>query len=196
MAANTPEFVVYVVIPAYNEGTVVGDVVRRIHARFPNIVVVDDGSTDDTGAAARAAGADVVTHAINRGQGASLQTGIERALARHADVIVTFDSDGQHRLEDVEALIAPIRDGRCDVTLGSRFLLSESRVPVVRNVVLKIGVLFTRVVSGIRVTLRFVEVPVRIVYTDYSKKKGQRSTGAFRIVWDLLVNRGRGEACC
>jgi glycosyltransferase involved in cell wall biosynthesis len=152
MAANTPESGVYVVIPAYNEGSVVGDVVRRIHTRFPDIVVVDDGSTDDTGAAARAAGADVVTHVINRGQGASLQTGIERALARHADVIVTFDSDGQHRLEDVEALIAPIRDGRCDVTLGSRFLLGESRVPVARKLVLKLGVLFTRVVSGIRVT--------------------------------------------
>ena len=140
-------------------------------------------------------------------------------------MIVTFDSDGQHRPEDISALINPVRAGRCDVALASRFLSTESQVPAMRRMVLRLGILFTRLVSKIRVTdthnglramsrraaqgirieqdrmahaseilaeiarlqLRFVEVPVRIVYTDYSTRKGQRSTGALRIVWDLLV---------
>jgi glycosyltransferase involved in cell wall biosynthesis len=219
--------VVYFVIPAYNEGAAVGDVVRRVRAEFPNIVVVDDGSADQTPAAAREAGAIVLRHLINRGQGAALKTGIDCAVARGAEIIVTFDSDGQHRLEDVRALIEPVASGRYDVALGSRFLDRETKVPPLRKLTLKLGVVFTRLVSRIQVTdthnglrafsrhaaqeiqirqdrmahaseildeisrlkLRFCEVPTRILYTDYSKAKGQRSSAAFRIVWDFLIGK-------
>jgi glycosyltransferase involved in cell wall biosynthesis len=143
---------VYFVMPAYNEAASVGDVVTRVRSRFSNVVVVDDGSTDATASAATHAGAVVLTHLLNRGQGAALRTGIDYALDRGADIIVTFDSDGQHRLEDVQAMIGSVRDGSCDVALGSRFLEPGTRVPFMRRLTLKAGVLFTRVVSRIRVT--------------------------------------------
>ena len=221
---------VFIVVPAFNEAGCVGDVVRRVRGKFTNVVVVDDGSTDGTGAAAAQAGATVLRHWLNRGQGAALQTGIDYAVAQGADVIVTFDSDGQHQLEDVEAMLAPVLEGRCDVALGSRFLLPGSQVPFLRKFTLKLGVLFTRVVSGIHVTdthngfralsrkaaqqirirqdrmahaseildeiarlkLHYVEVPTRILYTEYSRQKGQKSSAALRIVWDFFVGRSHG----
>lgn len=221
---------IYFVIPAYNEGRSVGQVIRRVLGRYENVVVVDDGSADNTAEEAARAGAVVLAHLVNRGQGAALKTGIDYALAAGAEIIVTFDSDGQHRIEDVDALIAPVREGRCDVALGSRFLESGTRVPFMRLITLKLAILFTRLVSQIRVTdthnglralsreaarkiqirqdrmahaseildeisrlkLRFVEVPTRILYTDYSKAKGQRSSAAFRIVWDFLIGKSGG----
>jgi glycosyltransferase involved in cell wall biosynthesis len=216
---------VYVVIPVYNEVAVVGEVVRRVRERFPHVVVVDDGSSDESGAASRAAGAMVLGHVVNRGAGAALMTGMEWALGHGADVIVTFDGDGQHRAEDIDALVAPILGGQFDLVLGSRFLTGQSGVPIVRRFILKLGVLFTRLVAGIPVSdthnglrafsrsaasriritqdrmahaseilnqigdlrLRFCEVPVRVSYTKYSRRKGQRSSNALRVVWELLV---------
>ena len=146
----------FIVIAACNESGWVGDVVRRVRVSWPDVVVVDDGSVDATGAEARGAGAVVLTHAINRGQGAALQTGMEYALAQGADVVVTFDADGQHRAEDIETLVAPVRDHGWDVVLGSRFLHGSARIPphipMMRRVTLQLGVFFTRWVSGIRVT--------------------------------------------
>jgi polyprenyl-phospho-N-acetylgalactosaminyl synthase len=144
--------VVYFVIPAYNEGRTVGNVVKQVRENYPNVVVVDDGSTDQTATTAATAGAIVLRHLINRGQGAALKTGIDYALSCGAKAIVTFDSDGQHRLEDVAALLAPVLEGKYDVALGSRFLQEGSQVPLLRKLTLKLGVLFTRLVSGIRVT--------------------------------------------
>lgn len=224
------EFNIYFVIPAFNEAGCVGDVIRRVKARYLHVVVVDDGSSDATAREARDAGATVLVHMLNRGQGAALKTGIDFALEAGADIIVTFDSDGQHRLEDVDTLIEPVRAGHCDVALGSRFLDSGTQVPPMRRLTLKLGVIFTRVVSQIRVTdthnglralsrkaasqiqirqdrmahaseildeisrlkLRFCEVPTRILYTDYSKSKGQKSSAAFRIVWDFLIGKTGG----
>ena len=143
---------VFFVIPAYNEAGCVGEVIQRVRSRYPRVVVVDDGSGDNTGAVAATAGAVVLRHLINRGQGAALKTGIDYALLRGADIIVTFDSDGQHRLEDVEALVEPVRNGLCDVALGSRFLDSQTQVPFMRRLTLKMGVWFTRLVSRIKVT--------------------------------------------
>jgi glycosyltransferase involved in cell wall biosynthesis len=89
---------------------------------------------------------------INRGQGAALQTGITYALARSADYIVTFDSDGQHRVEDIARLVAPIERAEVDITLGSRFLGQAVNMSIWRRLLLKAGVVFTRVFSGIKVT--------------------------------------------
>ena len=88
-------------IAAYNEGAMVADVIRNAVPTFPNIVVVDDGSRDDTAAIACAAGATVIRHPINLGQGAAIQTGIDFALGEGAAIVVTFDADGQHRVEDL-----------------------------------------------------------------------------------------------
>lgn len=143
---------VWVVIPAFNEAAAIGSVIADLRPFAGNIVVVDDGSRDGTAGAAHEAGAVVLRHVINRGQGAALQTGIEYALRRSASAIVTFDSDGQHSAADVPTLLAPLRDGRADIVLGSRFLGSTESMPALRRMVLRLAVLFTRSVSGLKVT--------------------------------------------
>ncbi|MGD0017613.1 MAG: glycosyltransferase family 2 protein [Verrucomicrobiia bacterium] len=216
-----------VVIPAFNEGRSVGNVVGKVKEVYPHVVVVDDGSNDDTALQSRAAGAVVLSHILNRGQGAALKTGIDYALGAGAQIVVTFDSDGQHQVEDIAPMIAPILGGAADVALGSRFRSPESNVPPLRKFILKCGIVFTRLVSRIHVTdthnglrafsrdaasrieirqdrmahaseildeigrlkLRYCEVPVRVVYSDYAVKKGQRSSAAFRIIWDFLIGK-------
>lgn len=227
MAENRIPEATWVVIPAYNEGAAIGDVIAGIMPHTRNIVVVDDGSRDMTATIARDRGAVVVRHAMNRGQGAAIQTGIEFALRRGAQIIITFDSDGQHAAEDLAALAQPIAEKRAEVALGSRFLSDSSSIPALRRAVLKIGVAFTRLTSGLRVTdahnglrafsrkaaegidikldrmahaselmdhirrsnLSYVEVPVRIRYTDYSRTKGQRGVHALRIVFDYFIGK-------
>ena len=143
---------VFVVLPAWNEEQVIEDVVREIAPLYPNVIVVDDGSKDRTGERAQRAGARVLRHVVNRGQGAALQTGIEYSLRQGAEYVVTFDCDGQHRVEDIEELLAPLRAGRCQVALGSRFLGTTEGMPRTRMLLLKLAVSFTRLVSGVRVT--------------------------------------------
>jgi len=142
----------FIVIPAYNEGACLERVVRDVRRLYPNVVVVDDGSTDDTLEAARRSAAFCLRHAINRGQGAALQTGIEYALLRGAGCVVTFDADGQHDPADIAALLAPICAGECDVTLGSRALGRAVDMPASRRVLIWLSVRFTRWVSRVRVT--------------------------------------------
>jgi glycosyltransferase involved in cell wall biosynthesis len=141
-----------VVVPAYNESGPLAAVVRELRPQCATCIVVDDGSGDDTAAVALEAGAVVLRHVVNRGQGAALLTGIRYALRGGADVIVTFDADGQHEPADIPALVAPIVSGEADVTLGSRFLGRSENMPRSRRLVLRGGILFTRAFSGIRVT--------------------------------------------
>jgi glycosyltransferase involved in cell wall biosynthesis len=223
-----PEPKVIAVIAAYNEARAIEAVIRDLAPHVTEIVVVDDGSADGTAQAARRAGAVVLRHPINRGQGAALQSGIALALARGAGIVVTFDADGQHRGADVGRLVDPVLRGVADVALGSRFLGSSSSVPPLRRLLLKGAVLFTRLTTGLSLTdahnglralsrkaaetirikqdrmahaseivseiarheLRFVEVPITVLYTDYSRGKGQSALGAFRILLDLLVGKG------
>ena len=143
---------VFIVVAAYNESRTIRTVVDRLLADHLNVVVVDDGSRDDTVRQLAHSRVHLLRHGINRGQGAALQTGIEFALSRGADVIVTFDADGQHSERDIEALVRPILAGECDVTLGSRFLGRAHGIPATRKLVLKAGVLFTRIFSRLRVS--------------------------------------------
>lgn len=140
------------VIPAFNEEQVVADVVNSVRPFVQEVVVVDDGSKDGTAERAAAAGARVVVHPINRGQGAALQTGMDTALTMGANIIVHFDSDGQHPAHQISALVRPILDGEADVVLGSRFLDNTSNVPAVRRLILKAGGVFTRAMSGLAIT--------------------------------------------
>jgi glycosyltransferase involved in cell wall biosynthesis len=142
----------WVVIPAYNEATVIGTVVGGVRALYPNVVVVDDHCDDDTAPVARSAGAKVVRHPINLGQGAALQTGIRYALENGAEYIVTFDADGQHRVEDIAVLLDTQRRTGADIVLGSRFLGSTTDLPAKRRAVLKLAVLYTRVTTGMKLT--------------------------------------------
>lgn len=145
---------VCVVVPMLNESRVIGSVVAGLRTRFPLILCVDDGSVDGSADIARAAGATVVRHPINLGQGAALQTGIDYAL-QHDDVnfIVTFDADGQHSVEDAADMVAAMRLQGTDAILGSRFLRPGTKtMPASRRLVLRLGVAFTRVTSGLKVT--------------------------------------------
>lgn len=142
------------VIPAYNEATRIGAAVRDVLAFVDQAVVVDDCSLDQTGSVARESGAIVLTHLVNRGQGASLQTATDYVL-KHlaADIVIHFDADGQMQASDIPALVAPLVRGEADIVLGSRFLGTEAEnMPVVRRLLLRCGVIFTLVLSGLRVT--------------------------------------------
>ncbi len=143
---------VYIVLAAFNEEQVIGDVIAELRQTFDHVVVVDDCSTDQTANVATLAGAIVLSHLVNRGQGAALQTGITFSLHCQAAQIVTFDSDGQHRAEDIPRLLAPIIRGKADIVLGSRFLGAVENMPRIRRILIKAAVLFTRVTSRITVT--------------------------------------------
>ena len=142
----------FVVIAAYNEEGAIGRVVSELRQVYANVVVVDDGSVDETWQRARDAGAVVLRHIINRGQGAALQTGIAYALARGAQIVITFDADGQHRVEDIAALARPIAGGEVEISLGSRFLADRDAIPAGRRLVLLAAVLFMRLTSGVKLT--------------------------------------------
>src|SRR5262249_10718749 len=111
----------------------------------------DDGSADDTAERASAASI-VLRHPVNLGQGAALQTGIDCALQQGADVIVTFDADGQHRAADIERLVAALAEARADFALGSRFLGHTVALPAARRLLLRAATVFTQLSTGLRLT--------------------------------------------
>jgi glycosyltransferase involved in cell wall biosynthesis len=142
---------VWIVIAAYNEGSRLANTLGSIAAQA-SIIVVDDGSSDDTFEVARSFPVWVLRHSINCGQGAALQTGIDFALAHGAEAIVTFDGDGQHDVADLPNMLRPVLSGQADVTLGSRFLGSTQNMPWSRRLLLKLAILFTRVTNGLTLT--------------------------------------------
>jgi glycosyltransferase involved in cell wall biosynthesis len=219
---------VWMVIPAYNEANVIASVISHASGIFPNIIVIDDCSIDRTADAAYQAGATVLRHCINLGQGAALQTGIDYALQMNAQVIVTYDADGQHRVEDALALANVILNGNADIAVGSRFLgIDAVRMPRIRSALLRAAAIFTRLTTGVRVTdahnglraiaaeaarrlmitqnrmahaseiisqvgdlkLNYTELPIQVLYTNYSMAKMQKLSNSFHIIFDLLLGR-------
>jgi glycosyltransferase involved in cell wall biosynthesis len=143
---------VWVVMAAYNEAKVIADVVADVKSTGHRVVVVDDGSKDGTGEVAAGAGAIVIRHPINLGQGAALQTALDFAVAQGADIIVTFDADGQHRAADIPGLIDALATSGADFALGSRFLGSAINLPPSRRLLLRAATWFTRVTTGLDIT--------------------------------------------
>jgi len=145
---------VVVVVPVYNEGPVLHRTLERLCAAGFEVVAVDDGSQDDSWKILRAAPIHAARHGVNLGQGAALQTGVDLALGLGADVIVHFDADAQHRVEDVGELVAPILAGEADVVLGSRFLRREDArdIPLARRLLLRGGVLVNGLLTGMWLT--------------------------------------------
>ena len=145
----------WIVVAAYNEADRLEATLRDLLATGRgsyDIVVVDDGSTDSTWSIASRFPVWTLRHPINCGQGAAIRTGITFALDRGAQIIVTFDADGQHDASDIPALIAPILERRTDVVLGSRFLGHAIGMPLTRRLVLAGARWFTRIVSRVAVT--------------------------------------------
>jgi len=131
---------VWIVIPAYNEASVIADVVADVRGVFPNVVCVDDGGRDDTGDRAFAAGAHVVRHPVNLGQGAAIQTGVEYARSRPgAQFFATFDADGQHQVKDVVRMLDRLQTEDLDIVIGTRFAdQPPDRMPMLKRLLLPI----------------------------------------------------------
>jgi glycosyltransferase involved in cell wall biosynthesis len=135
---------VWVVIPVFNEAQVLESVIGQVLAVFPNVVCVDDGSRDGSAEAVLRTSAHLVRHPVNLGQGAALQTGLAYARARPgAEYFITFDADGQHRLEDASAMLAVARTGEADLVLGTRFAEDAATVPLLKRIVLRTAVLLS-----------------------------------------------------
>jgi glycosyltransferase involved in cell wall biosynthesis len=220
-----------IIIPAYNEERTIGQVIQQVAAvNLPVvekvIIVVDDGSSDHTANIARSRGAIVVSHILNRGVGGALGTGFEAALRLGADILVTFDADGQHSPDDIRKVIEPIQTGRADVVVGSR-MIDASGMPWTRWIANHLANWATWVVLAARTTdsqsglrafsreaatrvritasqyevssemcgeakrlhLRFFEVPVQTIYTDYSLSKGQGFGVGLKTLVRLILSK-------
>jgi glycosyltransferase involved in cell wall biosynthesis len=223
--AADPE--IWVVIPLYNEASVIAEVIAGLRESFAHIVCVDDGSTDGSAAIAEEAGARVLRHPLNLGQGAALQTGVSYAREQPScRYIVTFDADGQHRVVDAVAMVELARSDDAAIVFGSRFLDDRTNPGALKKFVLKTAVVVTNWTTGLRLTdahngLRVIRVdaargihlqqdrmahaseivlqlrrtglpwrefPVEVLYTDYSKAKGQSLLNSINILVDLIVN--------
>lgn len=220
---------VVIVVPAFNESAVIYRVLKSIPEKLSNVseietIVVNDGSLDRTASEARRAGVTVISHTINRGLGAAIKTGMVFARSAGADIVVTFDGDGQHDPKDIPKLISPILKKEADFVVGSRFTKNQ-KIPADRLILnwlanfatfLLYGILSTDSQSGLRAfskkalnlinfkadrmdfsseilleakrnSLRIKEVPIRAIYTQYSRIKGQKSSNAFPIFFRFLV---------
>lgn len=144
---------VVAVIPAFNEEPRIGGTLRAVLPLVDHVVVVVDAAHDGTAVEAKKYPVHVLTHVLNRGQGAALQTGTEYALeSLKADIIVHFDADGQMRAEDIAVMIAPLRQGRADVVLGSRFLGAAEGMPLSRRIAYLPARYFTFMLTGLWLT--------------------------------------------
>ncbi len=175
---------VWIVIPAFNEGRVIKDVITEVrNAGYGNIIVVDDGSSDDTAEKATSIeGAVTICHLLNRGKGAAVKTGIEAAKTFDADIIVTFDGDGQHDPSDIAPMIDSIRKGY-DVVLGTR-LKNTCGMPMYKIAHNRIGNFLVWMIYGLWVT------DSQSGFRAYSKKAlGLIDTRTDRYEYDSEVIR-------
>jgi glycosyltransferase involved in cell wall biosynthesis len=150
-------------IPCHNEERFISDIVHDVIEHVDQVVVVDDGSSDGTSDAARAAGATVIQHHSNRGPGKAYQSCFDAALSLEADVLVTLDGDGQHLPAELPGILAPLLSGQADLVIGSRFL-KDYRIPRYRK-------------FGIDVITRLYNIgsPIKVVdaqscYRGYSRR--------------------------
>jgi len=141
----------FIIVPAFNEEKIIGEVINEIRSSgFSDIIVIDDGSMDDTYIEAGKKGARSFRHKINRGKGAAVKTGIEAAKKLKAHIAVTMDGDGQHNPADIEKMIELLENGY-DVILGTR-LKNPTGMPFYKIIANKIGNFFTWLMYGLWVT--------------------------------------------
>lgn len=218
-----------IVIPAFNEGKIISEVLKKIPRNLSGIkniqiVVVNDGSTDNTHVKSNFKNVVVLTHALNRGAGAATKTGLTFAKNQKADMVITLDADGQHDPNDIEGILKPLLKKNADLVIGSRFL-KRQKVPLDRLILnlganlvtlFLFGAFSTDSQSGLRAfskkaiemidfksdrmefsseilleakrnKLKVTEVPVKAIYTQYSKIKGQKNTNALPIFIRFMV---------
>ena len=209
----------------YNEEQVIGSVVRDLRNYFPHVLCVDDGSSDRSAEMAISAGATVIRHAVNIGQGAALATGFLWLQSQPYKYVVTFDADGQHKPTDALRLVHELYEKKLDVVFASRFLDSDQeQIPRVKRILLKSVAAITRFLTDVQLSdahnglraltsysagriqltqygmahatqfvslvlqagLSYTELPVTILYTPYSRAKGQSILNSINIAFDLI----------
>jgi len=219
------------ILPAYNEAQVISGVLKKIKPvvkKLPvrtEILIVNDGSSDNTLKVLKKAAVKVVTHPINRGLGASLKTGLEYAKKVKADFAITMDSDGQHDPNDIAKILTPLIKNQADMVIGSRSLGNIEDMPLLRRLNNKAFNLLTLSLFGITTTdslsgfrgfskkainslrlktermevsneffteikrnhLKFLEVPIKVIYTKYSMAKGVKPGNIFAIIFRLVL---------
>ena len=219
-----------VLIPAYNEGRVlaqtIGDVKKAI-AKLKNthIVIIDDGSTDNTNNVAKQQKVVVLHHIINRGLGGAISTGLAYAKNQNADIAVTLDADGQHDPSDILKMIKPITSNTADIVIGTRYNGADNQISIDRKILHSLSNLFTLLLYGQKTSdsqsgfrafnkkalerieiktqkmevstelfweikkhqLKLVEVPIKVIYTNYSKQKGQTNLNSISIIIKLII---------
>ncbi len=214
----------YVIMPVYNEESVVREVVDGLSLYFSNIVCIDDGSTDGSAAEIAKTNAVLLQHTTNMGQGAALRTGIQYALRdKRSQYFVTFDADGQHRVSDALKMLKTLKRTNNDIILGSRFLGEAEDISLSKKIILKLAIAFTNKTTGVRLTdthnglrvfnrrfaesarirckgmahaseliyriaegkFSYVELPVVISYSDYTRSKRSTIAHIFDVLGEL-----------
>jgi glycosyltransferase involved in cell wall biosynthesis len=217
---------VCVIVPFYNEEEVIEKILAELIANNYQVVAVDDGSTDNSNEIARNINCVLLKHPSNFGQGAALQTGISFArLNPKFKYFVTFDSDGQHQVANINSVLKPLINGETDFVFGTRFQDDKTKFPFLKRIVLKAAIKYTQLSTGVAITdthngfrafnklavhkinlnfsgmthasefvekagqsgLRIKEVPVHILYTKYTKRKGQSLWNSINILTDLFL---------
>lgn len=212
------------VIPAHNEASRIANVIRMAQRHVDTVIVVDDGSSDDTNAVARKEGALVLRHLENSGAGAATMTGIEAARHLGATIVVTLDADEQHDPEEIPRLLAPLREEKVDVVFANRFGQRNS-IPAIRRIFNHLGNFVTFAATGLWVAdsqcgykafgkhalqeinirmsgyefcteivreaaqhrWKIVEVPVKVLYSEYTLAKGQSFANGVRTAFKILL---------
>lgn len=150
---------IFIIIPVYNEATVIAETLHDVLKTGHKVIVVDDGSVDGTAEIVKKFPVYYICHPVNLGQGAALQTGMEFAKRNDVLAVVHFDADGQHMASDIDRLLKPVLAEECDVVFGSRFLQPQQRMPAMRRALLKLaryvnwlftGVLLSDAHNGLR----------------------------------------------
>ena len=125
-------------IPAYNEEKSIALIITKLKKITDSIIVCDDGSSDMTAEISKNLGATVISHKKNMGYGVAINSIFQKSKELNVDLLVTFDADGQHRVEDIEKVVEPIKNNTADLVIGSRFLDKKSDVPNYRKIGIKV----------------------------------------------------------
>ena len=217
---------VCVIVPFYNEEQVVDKVISELIIHKYNVIAIDDGSSDKSYETIKDLNCTIIRHSQNFGQGAALQTGMTFAkINPKLDFFITFDSDGQHQVGNIENVLKPLIRDEADIVFGTRFQDDLTKFTFLKRIILKLAVKYTQISTGVPLTdthngfralnrvaineieltfpgmahasefvaragennLRIKEVPVHVLYTKYSKRKGQSLWNAINILTDLFL---------